>query len=122
MSKFYDYLAEHGPATAADVPGASKPTITDRQNGVWRFRVRGSAAGGGTTHFAQFRAIYYLKGEHEPREVLEAFIDAHPRFVEDAHPRSIRALVHSAAPNDWRPVVNDLFPHPGATHGGGDDW
>lgn len=109
-----EYLRENGPSTAEDLPARIRRY--NRDEGLTKFTIRGSDA---TKMGGPVRAVYYLP-EHEKTEVLHAFLEANPGFIEAKSRREFHKLVDSDWTEAAREVSDEFFEieTPEAEYGG----
>lgn len=107
-----EYLREHGPVSMADYPHEST-SVEARMLGVWKFHPRGRYSGSSSGNTAgKLNPVYYLKGEHTPHEIVEAWLEANEYNVENGKRRSIFYRL-KATGEEFDEAVSDLFPlHP----------
>lgn len=112
MGKVADYFEEHGPSTAFD--GMGGIDYTARREGVWRFNP-GMPSGRGvqdndrpSAPARSPKAVYYIYQEHEPREILEAWIEANPRHFESLSQRAWTGMVNDHS-KEWADTARGLW-------------
>lgn len=106
-SEVIEYLREHGPTTAADLPGDVK--THDRMNGAWRFDLNVNSRGSAQNAGGRVQGVWYLEGEHDREAVVRAFLDENPRLVESKMRRALRQMLRRNG-RQWHDAIDEVFP------------
>lgn len=89
------YLCEHGPTPIADLPHPNI-SVTDRQEGVWKFKPNHRTLGSGAPKHRY--GVAYLHDEHSVESVVETWLTANAAVVEELSRNRVRRLLRSAGP------------------------
>lgn len=105
--KGFRTLLNEGPKTLDELP-VDGFSPAQRQDGVTAFRPttggRGSSkSGGGMT-----QSVFYVHGKHEPKAVLEKWLEANETAVEQLGTRSIHTNF-SQYGDEWKEASNELL-------------
>lgn len=107
VSRNIDHLREHGPATVEELPN-EEVSINDRMNGTDRFLPRTSSAGGANLGSHGCRAVYYLRGEHDPESVLRIWAAEHPHTMDSITLRSWERLAADHS-KEWTSAARTVW-------------
>lgn len=102
MTKVTDALETNGPLTNEDLP--HRPNPRDRmKHGVRAFKVTGSQGSGKAKVPRGSQQVYYLERLHSPHEVVAAWLDANPRFLDVNKPWAAYRTLESKGTGDvWK--------------------
>lgn len=101
-SQNIEYLREHGPTTTENLPNTSV-SVTDRQNGVWKFNA--SPNGSGTPP----QPVYYLRDEHDLEAVVEVWLTFNADIVRRAKRDNVRWAMRQAGRN-FHDAIDEVYP------------
>jgi hypothetical protein len=109
MGKLWDELIERGPQPTKELNAdTGKVPYPTRLAGLTNFRPTTSTNGGAVSGGGHKLTIYYIEGEHTPRQVVEAWFEANPHTVE-THTK--HALTHRMAKygSEYAAAVLDIL-------------
>gem|GEM_PF-1717333 len=109
MGKLWDELIERGPQPTKELNAdTGKVPYPTRLAGLTNFRPTTSTNGGAVSGGGHKLTIYYIEGEHTPRQVVEAWFEANPHTVE-THTK--HALAHRMAKygSEYAAAVHDIL-------------
>lgn len=101
-----DYLQEHGPTPKPELP--RKIMVTDKQRGVWIFRVHSSSAAPGDGSGGQITNIAWLPDYHDKVTVVKTFLEANPAQVEPKTRQGLRRVIHGQG-RQWSSAIDEAF-------------
>ena len=112
-SRAVHYLAEHGPSPREELP--VQHLATNVRALIGTLNISGGPGGGGSTAGVAggLTGIAYLRGEHDLAPVVEAWLSANERQVEQLPPDSVRRRLRASVPHDERDVVSDVLTEAG---------
>ena len=112
-SRAVNYLAEHGPSPRSELPVQNLAKNVRALVGT--LNISGGPGGGGSTAGVAggLTGIAYLRGEHDLREVLEAWLAANAEEVEEISPDSVRRRLRASVPHEQRDVVSEVLSEAG---------
>lgn len=109
VSRIVRHLRDCGPSTAAELP-YRRVSSTDRMNGVWCFKPKGTGTGSSCGNTAgTLISVYYLRGEHSPDAVVEKWLEANERNVEESPPKALRSRLRRQGP-EFHAAIDDALP------------
>jgi hypothetical protein len=100
-----EYLEEHGPAPAEQLPTEVAPH--HRAEGIRSFRIRGNTSGAGVSFGGDVRPVYHLTDE-SPVTVLSIFFEENSHLVENAAPRGLIRRCGNHGPA-WRDAARTVL-------------
>lgn len=111
-SRNVEYLKAHGPTLSEEMPN-DKVSISDRENGVWKFSVHGRSEGSTSTDGTGGRVapVYYLRDEHSRKEVVEKFIEGNQQLVNAKSRSGLREMLRRNG-RKWHDSIDEVFPKP----------
>lgn len=112
-SRAVDYLDEHGPSPRNELPVQNLAKNVRALVGT--LNISGGPGGGGSTAGVAggLTGIAYLRGEHDLREVLDAWLEANAEEVEEISPDSVRRRLRASVPHEQRDVVSEVLSEAG---------
>lgn len=113
----FEVLLDDGPQAVADMEEYTTFTAEQRLYGMTRLKPRART---NTTNENRSRypdggakPVYYLYFDHDPRDVIETFCDANPRFVETTTLQA-GAMIFGGYGSEWADAANDVLTERGA--------
>ena len=112
-SRAVRYLAENGPSPREELPVQNLAKNVRALVGT--LNISGGPGGGGSTAGVAggLTGIAYLRGEHDLREVLDAWLAANAEEVEEISPDSVRRRLRASVPHEQRDVVSEVLSEAG---------
>jgi len=108
-SAVWNHLVNHGPTTAADLPGTRVNTEL-RADGVQRLYPTGHAlAGAADSTGGQMAPVYYIKGKHDKVTVLRTFLDANPQLVEAKSANGLNQFLGKEWTEPFREIYDEYY-------------
>lgn len=99
-------LREHGPAPLGSLP-VSSVNIRARIWGARKFGPKKNSSNSGGV--GTLRHVWYLEGTHSKTDVVRAWFDANPRFVEAASEHQAKGFLLGSYGDAWeRPIRHVL--------------
>ncbi|GAB7095578.1 hypothetical protein JCM30237_27320 [Halolamina litorea] len=112
-SRAVEYLSEHGPSPRGELP--VKNLAKNVRALVGTLNITGGPGGGGSTAGVAggLTGIAYLRGEHDLRQVLEAWLAENEAQMEQLPSDSVRRRLRASVPHEQRDVVSDVLTEAG---------
>jgi len=111
-----EYLEANGPKPRSELP--EKVTVADRQNCTCRFEPssRGMGREGGGT--GRSVPVYYLLGDHEPKQVVRAWLHENRRQATRMSDKAL-LLAFADCGDEFRAAAREYLGLSNHGHGGG---
>lgn len=107
------YLTENGPSPTKELPVRSfGENVRER---IGRLNITGGPGGGGATANVAggLTEIAYLRGEHDLRTVVEAWVEANADRIDDLPRKSVRQRLRASVSYDQRDTVSEVLSEKG---------